>query len=189
MSDGPHRSLPMRRGWKRVAEWADNPAFEVGEVSNAIVPALDQDCKGEMSQEFLSRLCAVYHREETSLFKNNVAPELESLRHIAGPGIGHVVLELAIQMSTDAASEHDIPLKVITDALADRAARCARQVEEHYCRESSRGRAHKVRQGIEQAINTTGFDGLARQILKIESSGSSGRMSQRHDGIDDGVRF
>jgi len=28
MSDGPHRSLEMRKGWKRVAESADNRAFE-----------------------------------------------------------------------------------------------------------------------------------------------------------------
>ncbi len=28
MSDGPHRSLPMRPGWKRVAERAYNPNFD-----------------------------------------------------------------------------------------------------------------------------------------------------------------
>ena len=41
MSDGPHRSLPMRRGWKHVAERGDKPAFTTEDIAEAIVPALD----------------------------------------------------------------------------------------------------------------------------------------------------
>ena len=43
MSDGPHRSGPDARAWKRVARCADNPAFEVEEIRNVIVLALEQD--------------------------------------------------------------------------------------------------------------------------------------------------
>lgn len=42
MSDGPHRSLRMKRGWQRVAERADNGAFGVDEISNAVIPALER---------------------------------------------------------------------------------------------------------------------------------------------------
>jgi hypothetical protein len=49
MSDGPHRSLPMRRGWKRVAERGDKRAYASEEVSEAIIVALEQDCRQEMS--------------------------------------------------------------------------------------------------------------------------------------------
>lgn len=43
MSDGPHRSLPMRRAWKKVAERAANPACAPEEIGNALIPALAQD--------------------------------------------------------------------------------------------------------------------------------------------------
>ena len=43
MSDGPHRSLPMRQGWKRVAERGANDNFTTEQIAAAIVPALEQD--------------------------------------------------------------------------------------------------------------------------------------------------
>ena len=36
MSDGPHRSLPMRPWWKQAALRADKSAFDVSECTEAI---------------------------------------------------------------------------------------------------------------------------------------------------------
>jgi len=36
MSDGPHRTLPMRRGWKRLAKRADKSAFNAEDVKDAV---------------------------------------------------------------------------------------------------------------------------------------------------------
>ncbi len=74
MSDGPHRSLPMRRPWKTVAECADNAAFEVGEIREFILPALENDCRREMRREFLDDLRKVCADQEASLFKTRHAP-------------------------------------------------------------------------------------------------------------------
>jgi hypothetical protein len=86
MSDGPHRSLNMRKGWKRVAESADNKAFSAAEVREAIVPALEEDCRGEIRSEFIQGLRRIGVKEEGSLFKSDTAPSLESLRNAAGAG-------------------------------------------------------------------------------------------------------
>jgi hypothetical protein len=188
MSDGPHRSLPMRRRWKRVAESADNKAFEREEIRNAIIPALEQDCMKEMSPEFLSNLRAVCSGQEGSLFKNEVGPQLESLRDAAGSGIGRVVLDHAIQISASEKIERDIAGKALTNALTDRAARGARQVEEHYCRESTKPRANRVRERIEQAISHPDMEGLARQILTGKRDRSP-RPSIKRQGLDDGVKL
>lgn len=188
MSDGPHRSLPMRSGWKRVAEWADNQTFEAEDIGKAIIPALEKDCKGELSPEFISRLCAVCDGQEVSLFKNELGRDLERLRPVAGLGIGHVVLDFAIERSAREGSGRNIAVEAMTDALTDRAARCARQIEEHYCRESSERRAYKVRQRFEEGIGKADVDGLAHRILNLES-GRSGRSQLKHEGLDDGVRF
>jgi hypothetical protein len=66
MSDGPHKSLPMKRSWRRVAECADKRSFTVEEVARALAPALEQDCRDELRPEFVRSLRRVV--EEPSLF-------------------------------------------------------------------------------------------------------------------------
>src|SRR5258706_10470727 len=148
MSDGPHRSLPMRKGWKRVAESADNQAFGTDEIRDAILPALEEDCRGEISPEFFSSLRRVCADQEASLFKNDVAPSLEALRNAASAGLARAVLNYALQQPALGNGPKDIPERALKCALIDRAAKGARQVEEHFCRESTTPRANKVREGL-----------------------------------------
>src|SRR5437879_3390378 len=95
MSDGPHRSLPMRPAWKRVAECGDNRAFAPEEVAQALIPALEQDCRDEMTPQFIDTFCGVYQ----SIFKDQLATELEALRTAAGCGIGRSLLDHALQLA------------------------------------------------------------------------------------------
>lgn len=188
MSDGPHRSLPMRKGWKRVAESADNEAFSAGEVCEAIVPALEEDCRGEIPREFIQKLRRVCADQAGSLFRSETARSLETLRNSAGSGLARVVLEYAVREAANGRSAKDIPQEAVKEALVDRAARGMWQVEEHYCRESTTPRGNKVRERIEQAIGGADINGLARRILE---PGAGGGMSQapKRDGLDDGVEL
>jgi hypothetical protein len=188
MSDGPHRSLPMRRGWKRVAEWADNQAFKPEQINNAIIPALEEDCRGEISTEFLSSFLAACRNQEGSLFKKELGPELEALSSAAGYGLGRMVLEYAKQLSGRGNTGLDIAEKAVTHALSDRAERGARQVEEHYCRKSFEKRAIKVRQRIEEAIRDADVERLARQTINPKN-GESVRPPLKRQGLDDGVKL
>jgi hypothetical protein len=190
MSDGPHRSLKMRRGWKRVAERGDKRAFATDEISNAIIPALEQDCREEMSPQFLDSLCTVCRNQEDSLFKDQIEPQLEALRRSAGSGIGRVVLDDVIRLSASGEQGQDIAVKAMTNAFTDRAARGARQVEEHYLREATAPRAQRVRERIDQAISTSAdaIRGLARQMLRIDADRSA-RPPLKRQGLDDGVRL
>ena len=186
MSDGPHRSLPMRRGWKRVAESADNKAFSAAEVRDAIVPALEKDCRGEISREFVEGLRTVCADREALLFKNDMAPSLEALRNAAGAGLARVVLNYALQHAAHGHSAKDIPEKALTEALMDRAARGMWQVEEHYCRRSTTPRANKVRERIEQAIGGANIGSLASKILDSDAKAPATQAPKR-EGLDDGV--
>jgi hypothetical protein len=121
MSDGPHRSLPMRPGWKRVAEYGDNRAFAPQEVCNAIPAALEEDCRAEMAPRFLDAYCDVFRNQESSLFKDQVAPQLEALRGLAGLGMGRVVLDHAIQLCESGETGTNAAVKAVADALTDRA--------------------------------------------------------------------
>lgn len=91
MSDGPHRSLPMKPGWKRVAERCDKGAFSAEEIGRAIVPALQRDCQEEMTPEFLARIRDMFQAPEQYLFDDAVRCRLEALRGKAGFGIGRTL--------------------------------------------------------------------------------------------------
>jgi hypothetical protein len=185
MSDGPHRSLPMRPRWKRVAECGDNDAFAPDEVSRALLPALEQDCRDEISPQFINSFRELYQ----SLFKDHLVEELEALRPTAGCGIGGAVLDYAIQLAANDEEDFDAPTKAMTNALIDRAAKGARQVEEHYCRESTAPRGQGVRSRIEQAISDSApaIEGLSRKILNLDSEPRAAASKQQ--GLDDGVKF
>ncbi len=188
MSDGPHRSLPMRQRWKHVAERGANDNFAPDQIATAIQPALEQDCRAELDTEFLDDIRALIDTQENSLFKEDIRPHLEELRAKAGCGIGRVFLENVAQLSESGQAEFDVLARAMTAALEDHAARCARQVEEHYLRKSTTPRAQNTRARIEQSIGLTPIKALARQILKMETRSSS-RPALRLEGLDDGVRL
>src|SRR5688572_3974216 len=80
MSDGPHRSLPMRPWWKQVALRADKSAFDVPECAEALTVALEREFAEELRPSFLEGLRNAY--DEPGLFSpaesihlQKVAPE------------------------------------------------------------------------------------------------------------------
>lgn len=83
MSDGPHRSLPMNSGRKRVAERGANSAYASDEISMAIIPALEKDCRAKMDSELIDNIRSVFREQDTSLFKEDLSPQLEALRREA----------------------------------------------------------------------------------------------------------
>jgi len=188
MSDGPHRSLPMPPGWKRVAERSANVAFSTDEISKALIPALEQTCRDEMSPALIGGVSAVIEAHEASLFKEDVRPKFEALREVAGFGIGRAFLDNIMQLSPRGSAELDDLASAMTAALRDRAACGARQIEEHYCRKSTTPRAQNTRARIEQSIAGSPIESLARQILKLDVRDSV-RPTLRQQGLDDGVRL
>jgi hypothetical protein len=188
MSDGPHKSLPMRPRWKNVAECGDNHSFASEEISRAIIPALEQDCSSEISPGLLNSIRNLFLEQDTSLFKHSITPQLDALRSTAGCGMGRALLDHAIQTAEKGGTGIEGLVKATTNALVDRAARGARQVEEHYCRKSSSTRAQRVRNRIEQGVNSAPIGGLARQVLKLDSRPFSAR-SLKQKGLDDGVKL
>ena len=79
-------------------------------------------------------------------------------------------------------------LRALTAALAERAARCSRQVEEHFLRKSTASRANNVRARLEQATMGADLEGLARQILKLDNNRPA-RSSPKRDGLDEGPKI
>lgn len=184
MSDGPHRSLQMRRCWQLVAERADKRSYTVAEVRDALVPALEQDCRDELSAGFIAGLRRV--AEEPSLFRDDAAARLESLRPLAGSGLGRAVLDNVAPLASADVEGWSLLRESLKAAVQDRAHCGIRQVEEHYLREATAPRANNVRGRLEASAASADLDGLVARVLSAEPI-RGGRAPAKQTGLDDGV--
>jgi hypothetical protein len=184
MSDGPHRSLPMRPGWKKVAEYAGNEAFTSKDICDAIVAALGLDFRKDISPGIVGGIQDVLGG--ATLFSEDKLRALEDLRSsVAGCALGDALLDYVAYTVSDGKSGDAALQEAVTCTLTDWSARCARQVEEHYLRASSAANTKNVHSRIEEGIQKTPFTALASRLLDPESTPAL-RLA-KHDGLDDGV--
>jgi hypothetical protein len=185
MSDGPHKTLDMRKGWKRLVQRSYRDASSDDEIFEALPHALRGDCREEVPRELLQALeSALSPQRQGRLFDNGIAASLTGLQGLAsGYPLARCLLDCVID-TLDRAAGADIKLvDVLAQTLEDRALRGARQAEEHCKREGSLARAARMRARLDLAISKTSFSNIAADIL---GNGSAPGLARR-DGLDDGV--
>ena len=188
MSDGPYRSLPMSASWKRVAQCGETDAFEISDISAALVPALAADWRIDVQPPFLDQLIAVVTQQESFLFQDGFVAQLEALRNIAGCGLGRRLLDLTL-LALEGGERGIAALKLgAKDALYDQASRRARQMEEHYLRKADRQIATDVRKKIEGGIMSAPLDNLANKVVQGEAAPQKVKVAKL-SGLDDGVKL
>lgn len=101
----------MRLAWQRVAERGDNHAHTPEDVSAAIVPALEQDCRTDITPEFIRNVRAAFEKCDASLFKEDVTPYLDALRRRTGSGMDRAVLDNVCATSATEAQGIDLLLE------------------------------------------------------------------------------
>jgi hypothetical protein len=191
MSDGPHKSLNMKAGWKKLAERADQTAFEAEQVAEKVVPALEDDWQEDGCDDLVRRIRNLLGDvRQTSFLANNKAAELEAVRRelSAGRGLRRLIMDHIIQALAKGHEGADALHKGISNALCERAARGALQVEEHYIRKSNEARAASVRARINDAVSRAPIDAFARYAAGLQTSAPP-RQSQKQQELDDGVRL
>jgi hypothetical protein len=184
MSDGPHRSLPMRPGWKKVAEYTDNEAFTSQDVRDAAIAALEWDWRKDISPSIVGGIQNILGG--ATLFSEDSLRALADLRpSVAGSALGSALLDHVAYTVSDGKSGDAALQEAVTRTLTDWSARCARQVEEHYLRKSSAATTKNVRSRIKEGIQLVPFTALTSRLLSPESTPAL-RLA-KHDGLDDGV--
>ena len=189
MSDGPHRSLGMPSGWKKLAERADNKAFAPEEVRDALPAALEQDWRTEVPDILRREVRKILGDRQSLIFSEQRSQQLEGLRReSAGHNLGNVFLDYAIQAADRDRCGDEAVGEAIVQTLSDRATRGARQVEEHYYRKSTQHRAAHVRKRIETGVTQLDMTGIA---MHLNGTGrfKGPRRLPKHIGIDEGVRL
>lgn len=117
MSDGPHRSLPMRPHWKDLAQRAAKGAFSPDQVCEALPYALKRD----ILEAPITAIRDIMNRG--SLFPEMLVEQLEGLRQSCR---GSAAANLLIDCAVEAAARATRVLRAHLGALSKtpRAMRC-----------------------------------------------------------------
>jgi hypothetical protein len=191
MSDGPHKSLPMRRPWKRVCEIADNAAHALEEVIERIPAALSADARGELSDGFLSRMrrALALDPAQPRLF-DDVRQALAAVRTRARSTMEADLADAVIDAIRDGFSGLGALRRGIATALHERGQAAIRAVEEHYLMESPQSRAAHVRSRLQAALAAAAggvaslADGLVDGAVSLAVAPAADRS-----GLDEGPKL
>lgn len=188
MSDGPYRSLPMSRGWKRLAEFAENANFDRADTCAAASHALSTTWRNEVPAGVLKGVRDVFLEREPGLFADTRLSRIDMLAaHTAGYGLGRQLVAHSASVVGEGLTGETGLAEATRRALAGYAARATRQIEEHYCRKTSARLTQQVRNSISAAIGAADFDKLARQCAGLEPHTARRSGVSKHVDIDEGV--
>lgn len=184
MSDGPHRSLPLRKHWKTLAERAAKEAYPVNEVGEALAQALQK----EFLEAPLAEICQILDgKGQASFFSDTEIDRLEELREShRGSSATNILIDCAVDTLNAGITGKPASIIVLRDALAGYSFNASRSIEEHYLREAGSKDATFVRNRLGAAYLQCNFDNIASEML-AGSAGHRMRMSlPRNLGIDAG---
>src|SRR4051812_20557298 len=98
MSDGPHRSLGMGPGWRQLAKRADNCAYALDQIPDAVITALAQDWRKGVPDALARRVRDILGDQQNSLFREGKIAQLNELGTMTKVhGLGDLLIEHAIQ--------------------------------------------------------------------------------------------
>lgn len=182
MSDGPHRSLPMRRPWKLLAERAGTPAYAPEEVSEAFPVALKSDFREAPLEQVRDILGG---SGQSSLFGEDRAARLEEARRMCrGSAAGNTLIDCAIEANANGLTGDTAYKAALKNALEAHARAGCHQIEEHWRREEPRSTGH-LRERLREARCACAFSDIASELTESGSGNRDTRLSKR-TGVDDG---
>ena len=188
MSDGPYKTLKMSAKWRALAKVAGNAAHSAAEVAEAMPAALAADWR-EIGQPFLRQMRAALGDDNRGVLISEIAKhEVARLRVQATNPMEALLADNAMDVLRDGYRGAAAFEEAAAATIAERADRGLRQVEEHYRREASQGKAADIRGRLTESVQATDLKGLATAL----AAGVSARdltVPTDRSGLDEGVSF
>ncbi len=183
MSDGPHRSLPMRRHWRDLAERAAKAAYSGHQVCEALPYVLQK----ELREAPLAAVHDILSGGQGTLFPSELLERLEAVRQ-AKPrsAASNVVIDCAVQAVSDGLNGEAAYRATLENACAERVRSGFRSVEEHYHREASSRSARYVRDRLDAARQQFDIKSVATGFLSPGKPTNGVARLPLHTGLDDG---
>lgn len=187
MSDGPHRSLPMRRHWKDLAERAEKAAFSADQVCEAVPYALKKDFAESPLEAVRNVLCG---DGQGLLFPSDRTAQLEALRaECRGSAGGNTLIDCAVEAIANGLTGDTACKSALENALQDHTRNSFRSVEEHYQREASARSTGYVRERLDAARRKCDFGALASELVSPEKPSKARARPPKRSGIDEGPQL
>jgi hypothetical protein len=187
MSDGPHKSLPMPNGWRKLAERGANTNFGADEIGAAVPDAIGDDWVEQGCDRAVRELRHILtDNRQGSLFGQEHEDRIEALKDVSARGspFQRIIIESCIQAS-ESDPDPATAMRVGVEAgIAQWLLRRSLQVEEHYLRGGDAG-ASTIRARIAEGIAKAPPASLADHFLNSKGSTALPRSVKR-DGLDDG---
>ena len=184
MSDGPHRTLPMRRHWKDAAERAAKLIYSEDDCREALEFAIKREVLGAP----ISAVHEILDARRPDLFQTEQVAQLEDLRGACrGSAIANVLIDCAIEAAQSGLRGRSAIQSTLQNAINDVTLSASRQMNEHYQREAKPREILNLRTRLDAVRRQFDGDALASEILS-HSTPPSPRSLQlpRHTGLDDG---
>lgn len=185
MSDGPHKSLPMRHHWKNLAERAMTPAFTIDQVAEAFPVAL----KNDFCEVPLAQIQDIFGSSaQSSLFQENCEAKLEAMRHVCrGSVAGTMLIDCALEVHANGLSGDAAFRTALENAVNIYVRAACYQIEEHYRREEPRSTAD-IRDRLNAAWRQCGHSKIASELTSDDGGGGKMHLPKR-TGLDEGPRL
>lgn len=187
MSDGPHRSLQMRKPWKELAKRGDQPIYDPEQVAQAATIALASDFRNEVPWSLINALKSIFGGLDNSLQLPEIAiQQLQDLKKSApGSVFARNAIEWSIQLVNEGRLKPDTAYVAIGLAAKARGFANTRQIHEHVLRETNQTRADGVTARLTTAIGGLSESSLG-SILMNQHSARQSRLT-KNDSLDAGV--
>lgn len=191
MSDGPHRSLPLRPKYRRVAERAYKPAFSIPEICEAAESALVRDAGIELRNVVRQLIDIV---DGADLFSRQPDEVQRRLRELRDEPAAHPLAASAIDCTEMAVRQglqgRDAIQDGIATALSERLDANGRTTEEHYLSERGQWASRTIRNRMAEVSARMNEDGAFTRIARSVLGDRSVVVTQApavRDSLDDGV--
>jgi hypothetical protein len=183
MSDGPHKSLPMRRPWRDLSERAAKAAFSPDQVGEALPRAL----KREFTDAPIKAVRDILGGgPQSSLFPSERLQQLEALRSSTyGSAAANSLIDCAIDVVREGRTGEAATTAAIANALDEQTRSAFRSVEEHYQRKAGSRDATFVRNRLNAAREGCDYGSLAAELAS-DSSPRAGRALPKKSDVDEG---
>ncbi len=186
MSDGPHRTLNMRKPWKALVERAAGATYSHVDVVACVAPAVSGDWNNEVSSDYLSDVGQFLGCGKQSHLFEKDASEIDRLRQRASSPMEALLADYAKDACESPLHGEAALQDVIDKTMRESAVRRTLQAQEHYQRNSSGARTAHMKARLQRAVtaSATIFGAMAQSV--VAGSRVSSRLPAKREGLDDG---
>ncbi|WP_404425499.1 hypothetical protein [Thalassospira australica] len=184
MSDGPHRSLPLKRHWKRFAQKAANGAYSIEEVQEELERALSKELK-DARLDLLERI--FLEEEQGQLFEDE---KLERANRLLESVEGSTVFLTAAESAIETIMENkhgEEAIKHVLRSVADEIfQKHARSIEEHWQREAGYRGIRTIRNRLNWLRSNFSYRKTSQPRSDASSTINRRNRNVSRTGLDEG---